>query len=60
MAPGAIFLFVSLEDQNWADAGTALILTVILGLLGYGFERLWFYVNRHPGGTRWSKFWIGR
>lgn len=60
MMIGVLFLFASLEDKNWIQAGEALPLIAVLGLLGYGVERLWFYINKSPGGTRWSKFWIGR
>jgi hypothetical protein len=57
---GVLFLFASLEDKNWVQAGVAIPLIAILGLFGYGIERLWFYINKHPGGTRWSKLLIGR
>jgi hypothetical protein len=60
MMIGVLFLFAALEDKNWIQAGEALPLIAILGLFGYGVERLWLYINKNPGGTRWSKFWIGR
>jgi hypothetical protein len=60
MMAGVVLLFTSLEDKNWIQAGEAIPLIAVLGLFGYSIERLWFYINKSPGGTRWSKFWIGR
>jgi hypothetical protein len=57
---GVLLLFAALSDKNWGLAGAAVLLTIGLGLLGYGVERLWFYINRNPGGTRLSRFLIGR
>jgi len=60
MVPGLILLYTALADRNWALLSASIFAIIVCGLLGYGVERLWFYVNRNPGGTRWSKFWIGR
>jgi hypothetical protein len=60
MMIGVLLLFASIEDKNWVRAEEAVPLIIALGLIGYGIERLWFYINRHPGGTRWSKFLIGK
>ena len=57
---GVILLYTSLSDKNWSLAGLAVLLTIGLGLLGYGSECLWLYINRNPGGTRLSRFLIGR
>jgi hypothetical protein len=56
---GALF-FTYLLDGEWRQAAEAIPVIVLLGLFGYGVERLWLYVNRSSGGTRWSRFWIGR
>jgi hypothetical protein len=60
MVPGFILLYTVIVDKNWGLLSVAIFAIVIMGLLGHGVERLWFYVNRHPGGTRLSKFLIGR
>lgn len=57
---GVVLLFTSLSDKDWNLAGTAVLLIIGLWVLGYGFERLWLYINRNPGGTRLSRFLIGR
>jgi hypothetical protein len=57
---GIVLLFTSLADKDWNLAGTAVLLTIGLWFLGYGVERLWLYINRSPGGTRLSRFLIGR
>jgi hypothetical protein len=60
MAPGLILLYTILIDQNWGLLGIAIFGIIVGALFGYGVERVWLYVNRNPGGTRWSKFWIGK
>jgi hypothetical protein len=60
MIPGSILLFTVFTDRSWHLLGTAILAIAIGGLLGYGVERLYLYVNHNPGGTRWSKFLIGR
>jgi hypothetical protein len=52
MFSGVFFLFFSLKDKKWEQAAMAIPLTVFLGLLGYGLDRIWEYVNHSPGGTR--------
>lgn len=59
-AAGLILLYTSLSDKDWGLAVTAIFLTIGMWLFGYGVERLWLYINRSPGGTRLSKFLIGR
>lgn len=56
----AIVLLTSLEDKNWGNAAVGLAFIPVVGLLGYGLERLILYMSHSPGGTRWSRFWIGR
>ncbi len=60
MIPGSILLYIVFADRSWKLLGTAILAIVIGGVLGYGVERLYLYVNHNPGGTRWSKFLIGR
>jgi DMSO reductase anchor subunit len=57
---GLMLLYTAIADKDWNLAGVAVVATVFLGLFGYGVERLWFYINRNPGGTRLSRFLIGR
>jgi hypothetical protein len=57
---GIVLLFAALSDKDWSLAGTAVLLTIGVWLLGCGVERLWLYINRSPGRTRLSRFLIGR
>jgi hypothetical protein len=52
MFSGVFLLFFSLKDKKWEQAAMAIPLTVFLGLLGSGLDRIWQYVNHSPGGTR--------
>jgi hypothetical protein len=60
MVPGLVLLYTVLADKNWELLSVAIFAIIVGGLLGYGAERLWLYINRNPGGTRRSKFWIGK
>jgi hypothetical protein len=60
MLAGVVLFFTYLMDGKWGQAAEVIRAIIFLGLLGYGVERLWLYVNRSPGGTRWSRFLIGR
>jgi hypothetical protein len=60
MVPGVIILYIVFADWNWHRSATAVLAIIAGGVLGYGAERVWLYLNRNPGGARWSKFWTGR
>jgi hypothetical protein len=60
MVPGFLLLYTYVVDGKWGQVWGGVFAILIGGALGYGVERIWFYVNRHPGGTRLSKFLIGR
>jgi hypothetical protein len=49
MMIGVLFLFASLEDKNWVQAGETIPLIAVLGLFGYGVERLILYTKQKKG-----------
>lgn len=57
---GVVLLFTGISDKDWNLASTAVLAIIGLWMLGYGFERLWLYIHRSQGGTRLSRFLIGR
>jgi hypothetical protein len=52
MSSGLMLLYVGLADKNWSLAGAAIPVTIVLGMIGYGVERLCIRINRNPNSIR--------
>lgn len=49
MSSGLMLLYVGLTDKNWSLIEAAVPATIVMGLLGYGVERLILYTKQKKG-----------